>query len=79
MSHLPTCRSMAYRESWIYSTGTVHDNIAYGVPDTTREDVEEAARMANCDFIWQLPQGFDTQSMYWHNALVVRILITRFL
>ncbi|KAJ9095203.1 hypothetical protein QFC19_007658 [Naganishia cerealis] len=44
-------------------TGTVHENIAYGVPDTTREDVEEAARMANCDFIWQLPQGFDTQSM----------------
>ncbi|GHJ87923.1 hypothetical protein NliqN6_4325 [Naganishia liquefaciens] len=42
-------------------TGTVHDNIAYGIPDTTREDVEEAARQANCDFIWQLPQGFDTQ------------------
>ncbi|KAJ9121502.1 hypothetical protein QFC22_002119 [Naganishia vaughanmartiniae] len=42
-------------------TGTVHENIAYGVPNTTREDVEEAARQANCDFIWQLPQGFETQ------------------
>ncbi|ORY28160.1 P-loop containing nucleoside triphosphate hydrolase protein [Naematelia encephala] len=41
--------------------GTVHDNIAYGSPDATRADVEEAARAANCDFIWSLPQGFDTQ------------------
>lgn len=41
-------------------TGTVHENIAYGRPETTREQVEEAARMANCDFIWDLPQGFDT-------------------
>jgi ABC-type multidrug transport system fused ATPase/permease subunit len=24
--------------------------------------VEEAARQANCDFIWDLPQGFDTMS-----------------
>ncbi|CAK9787373.1 hypothetical protein CC85DRAFT_289332 [Cutaneotrichosporon oleaginosum] len=40
--------------------GTVHDNIAYGAPDATREQVEEAARAANCDFIYDLPQGFDT-------------------
>jgi ABC-type multidrug transport system fused ATPase/permease subunit len=44
------------------STGTVHSNIAYGREQTTREEVEEAARMANCDFIWDLPQGFDTNS-----------------
>jgi len=42
--------------------GTVHDNIAYGLPDATRKQVEEAARQANCDFIWDLPQGFDTKS-----------------
>ncbi|KAL1405045.1 ATP-binding cassette permease mdl1 [Vanrija albida] len=40
--------------------GTVHDNIAYGSPHVTRVEVEEAARQANCDFIWDLPQGFDT-------------------
>ncbi|KAL7418586.1 ATP-binding cassette permease mdl1 [Cryptotrichosporon argae] len=44
----------------ILFAGTVHDNIAYGSPDATRADVEDAARAANCDFIWDLPQGFDT-------------------
>nr|XP_019044376.1 ATP-binding cassette, subfamily B (MDR/TAP), member 10 [Kwoniella bestiolae CBS 10118]OCF23306.1 ATP-binding cassette, subfamily B (MDR/TAP), member 10 [Kwoniella bestiolae CBS 10118] len=44
----------------ILFAGTVHENIAYGSPDATREDVEEAARAANCDFIWDLPKGFDT-------------------
>lgn len=45
---------------YTYSTGTVHENIAYGLPDATREDVEIAAKQANCDFVWTLPQGFDT-------------------
>lgn len=41
--------------------GTIADNIAYGVPNATRADIEEAARAANCtDFIAQLPRGFDT-------------------
>ncbi|ODN84680.1 hypothetical protein L202_00576 [Cryptococcus amylolentus CBS 6039] len=44
----------------ILFAGTVHENIAYGSPDISREDVEEAARAANCDFIWSLPDGFDT-------------------
>jgi ABC-type multidrug transport system fused ATPase/permease subunit len=46
----------------ILFAGTVHDNIAYGRPGATRLEVEEAARQANCDFIWDLPQGFDTMS-----------------
>ncbi|WVR07858.1 hypothetical protein IAU60_004901 [Kwoniella sp. DSM 27419] len=46
----------------ILFAGTVHDNIAYGSPNVTREDVESAARSANCDFIWDLPQGFDTMT-----------------
>ncbi|QJE73263.1 ABC transporter ATP-binding protein [Aerophototrophica crusticola] len=42
-------------------SGTVHDNIAYGRPDATRAEVEQAARMAQADgFIAALPQGFDT-------------------
>lgn len=46
----------------ILFAGTVHDNIAYGRPGATRLEVEDAARQANCDFIWDLPQGFDTMS-----------------
>ncbi|MCL2461821.1 MAG: ABC transporter ATP-binding protein/permease [Defluviitaleaceae bacterium] len=42
-------------------TGTVADNIRYGKPDATQEEVERAARTANAhDFITRLPQGYDT-------------------
>jgi ABC-type multidrug transport system fused ATPase/permease subunit len=42
-------------------SATVHDNIAYGRPDASRDEVEEAARAAQADsFIRALPQGYDT-------------------
>jgi ATP-binding cassette subfamily B protein len=42
-------------------SATVHDNIAYGRPDATREEVEAAARAAQADsFIRSLPQGYET-------------------
>ena len=42
-------------------TGTVFDNIRYGNPDATDEDVKAAARLANAhSFISRLPQGYDT-------------------
>lgn len=42
-------------------TGTVADNIRYGKPDATEEEVLAAARLANADsFIRRLPQGYDT-------------------
>lgn len=42
-------------------TGTVADNIAYGNPNATREDVIKAAELANADnFIRMLPEGYDT-------------------
>jgi len=42
--------------------GTVHDNIALGSPDATRERVEQAAREAQLhDRILQLPDGYDTR------------------
>ncbi|HEM3897408.1 TPA: ABC transporter ATP-binding protein [Streptococcus suis] len=51
---------MVLQETWIKS-GTIHDNIAYGYPNATRELVIEAAKAANADFfICQLPQGYDT-------------------
>lgn len=41
--------------------GTVYDNIRYGKPDATREEVIKAAKEANAyDFIMSLPNGFDT-------------------
>ena len=42
-------------------TGTIADNIRYGRPDATDEDIRAAARLANADsFIRHLPQGYDT-------------------
>jgi putative ABC transport system ATP-binding protein len=43
-------------------TGTIASNIAFGYPEATREQIENAAREANCEFIWGLPNGFDTES-----------------
>jgi ATP-binding cassette subfamily B protein len=41
--------------------GTVRENIAYGRPDATDAQVEEAARLAEAhDFVTTLPQGYDT-------------------
>lgn len=41
--------------------GTVAENIAYGTPDASREQIEQAARDAEAhDFIEGLPQGFET-------------------
>lgn len=41
--------------------GTVFENIRYGKPDATKEEVIEAARLANAhDFIMELPNGYDT-------------------
>ncbi|MRI85788.1 ATP-binding cassette domain-containing protein [Aerococcaceae bacterium WS4759] len=51
---------MVLQETWLKS-GTIHDNIAYGYPNATRELVIEAAKAAHADhFIRQLPNGYDT-------------------
>ncbi len=48
------------QEALLFS-GPVRDNIAYGRPDATQDDVEAAARAAQADaFIRDLPQGYDT-------------------
>lgn len=52
--------AMVLQDTWLFS-GTVHDNIAYGKPGATREDVEKAAKAAMIhDFIMSLPDGYDT-------------------
>ena len=51
---------MVLQETWIF-TGTVAENIAYGKPDATREEIERAARAAHAhSFIKRLPDGYDT-------------------
>ena len=41
--------------------GTIRENIAYGKPDATDEEIKEAARRANMDdFIMQLPEQYET-------------------
>jgi len=41
--------------------GTVHDNIAFGRPDATRQEVVQAAKLANADeFITRMPHGYDS-------------------
>lgn len=40
---------------------TIYENIAYGAPDATKEDVERAARLANLhEFVEGLPDGYET-------------------
>ena len=46
----------------ILFSGTIASNIAYGSPDATRSEIEHAARQANCDFVWTMPDGFNTES-----------------
>ncbi|KIP08710.1 hypothetical protein PHLGIDRAFT_104024 [Phlebiopsis gigantea 11061_1 CR5-6] len=42
-------------------TGTIASNIAYGNESATREQIEAAARQANCEFVWGMPKGFETE------------------
>jgi subfamily B ATP-binding cassette protein MsbA len=43
-------------------TGTIGDNIRYGRPDSSPEEVERAARIAHVDeFVTTLPHGYDTE------------------
>lgn len=52
--------SVVSQETFIFNT-TVWENIAYGTPDATHEEVMEAARLANAlEFIQDMPEGFDT-------------------
>ena len=51
---------MVQQEVYMFS-GTIYENIAYGLPGATREQVETAARQAGADgFIRELPEGYAT-------------------
>ena len=51
---------MVLQDTWLFS-GTIHDNIAYGCPEASEEDILNAARAAHVDhFVHTLPDGYDT-------------------
>ena len=51
---------MVLQDTWLFS-GTVAENIAYGKPDATREEIIAAAKAAKVDyFIRTMPRGYDT-------------------
>jgi len=52
--------TMVLQDTWLFH-GTIYENIAYGKPDATMEDVIRAAKAAHIhSFISRLPQGYDT-------------------
>ena len=52
--------SMVLQDTWLFN-GTVHDNIAYGCPGATREQVVSAAKATHIhSMIERLPDGYDT-------------------
>lgn len=51
---------MVLQDAWIF-TGTIADNISYGKPNATRQEIEYVAKLAMADhFIRTLPNGYDT-------------------
>ena len=51
---------MVLQDTWLFN-GTIAENLAYGKPDATSEEIVEAAKAAHADhFIRTLPQGYDT-------------------
>lgn len=57
---LRNCYGMVLQESWLYNA-SIKDNIAYGKPDASMEEIIEASKLANAhQFIEKLPEGYDT-------------------
>ncbi len=57
---LHACIGMVLQDTWLFK-GTVRENIAYGRPDATQEQIEDAAKAAQIhDYITDLPDGYDT-------------------
>ncbi|MGC0366355.1 ATP-binding cassette subfamily B multidrug efflux pump [Rhodococcus sp. 27YEA15] len=51
---------MVLQDAWLFG-GTIRENIAYGKPDATEEEIQRAAQMSYVDrFVHSLPDGYDT-------------------
>lgn len=54
------CFGMVLQDTWLFR-GTIAENVAYGKPDATREEIMDACRQAYCDhFIRTMPDGYET-------------------
>lgn len=61
VKHLRSQIGFVQQEPVLFAT-TIANNIAFGCPDVTRAQMEEAAKQANAhDFILSFPDGYDTQ------------------
>jgi len=61
LSDLRSQIGVVLQEPFLFS-GTIAENIAYGKPDATPEEIMRAAKAANAhDFIMKFPDGYDTQ------------------
>ncbi|MGH7452929.1 MAG: ABC transporter ATP-binding protein, partial [bacterium] len=61
LSSLRAQTSMVFQDTMLFGA-TVSDNIAYGSPDASSQEIEMAARLANAhEFIQSLPQGYDSE------------------
>ena len=59
-SNLRSNFGMVLQDTWLFE-GTIAENIAYGNPNATREEIVKAAQMARIDFfIRTMPKGYDT-------------------
>ena len=59
-SHVRRNIGMVLQDTWLFG-GTIHDNIAYGRPDASEEDIIAAATATFVDrFVHSLPDGYDT-------------------
>ena len=57
---LRNCYGMVLQESWLYNA-SIRDNIAYGKPDASMDEIIEASKLANAhQFIEKLPDGYNT-------------------
>ena len=57
---LRSCYGMVLQDSWLYNA-TIKENIAYGKPDATMEEIIEASKLAGShQFIEKLPNGYET-------------------
>ena len=57
---LRNCYGMVLQESWLYNA-SIRDNIAYGKPDASMDEIIEASKLAHAHtFIEKLPDGYNT-------------------